>query len=54
MGTIEPGKIADLVLLTADPLAEIGNTREISQVIVDGEFIDLQALRVRLEKLDMD
>ena len=54
MGTIEPGKIADLVLLVADPLAEIGNTREISDVIVDGEFIDLQALRVRLETLDMD
>ena len=54
VGTIEPGKIADLVLLTADPLAEIGNTREISEVIVDGEFIDLQALRARLENLDID
>lgn len=54
LGTIEPGKIADLVLLKADPLADIGNTREISEVIVDGEFIDLQALRARLEKLDMN
>lgn len=54
VGTIEPGKIADLVLLTADPLAEIGNTREIGEVIVDGVFIDLQALHARLEKLGMD
>jgi Amidohydrolase family len=27
LGTIEPGKLADLVLLTADPLADIHNTR---------------------------
>lgn len=54
VGTIEPGKIADLVLLTADPLTEIGNTRAISEVIVDGEFIDLEALRARLENLDLE
>ena len=54
VGTIEPGKTADLVLLAADPLTEIRNTRKIGEVIVDGEFIDLGALRARLKKLDVD
>lgn len=54
VGTIERGKLADLVLLTADPLAEIRNTRKIVEVIVEGEFIDLEALRERLEKLDLE
>jgi imidazolonepropionase-like amidohydrolase len=38
-GTIEKGKIADLVLLDANPLAEIGNTRKINAVVVGGTFI---------------
>ncbi len=39
-GTIEPGKLADLVLLTADPLAEIGNLRKIGAVIKGGQVVD--------------
>ena len=39
-GTIEVGKRADLVLLTADPLADIHNTRKIEAVIVGGRFYD--------------
>jgi len=39
VGTIEKGKIADLVLLDANPLAEIGNTRKINAVVVGGTFI---------------
>ena len=35
-GTIEVGKRADLVLLTADPLADIHNTQKIEAVIVHG------------------
>jgi len=38
-GTIEKGKIADLVLLDANPLAEIGNTRKINAVVVGGRLI---------------
>lgn len=36
LGTIAPGKIADVVLLAGDPLADIANTRKIEVVIVDG------------------
>lgn len=36
-GTVEPGKRADLVLLTANPLADISNTRRIAWVMRGGE-----------------
>ncbi len=39
-GTIEPGKRADLVLLTADPLADIRNTARIDAVSVGGRWLD--------------
>ena len=37
-GTIEPGKRADLVILDADPLADIRNTRRISAVVQGGRL----------------
>ena len=40
LGTIEPGKIADLVVLTADPLADISNLRKVSIVFKDGRAVD--------------
>jgi hypothetical protein len=36
LGTIEAGRKADLLILDADPLADIGNTERIRQVILDG------------------
>ena len=39
LGTVEPGKVADLVLLEADPLADIANTRRIHAVIRGGRYI---------------
>ena len=36
VGTVTPGKLADLVVLTADPLADIGNTRKIEMVVARG------------------
>ncbi|HYR86689.1 MAG TPA: amidohydrolase family protein [Terriglobia bacterium] len=39
LGTLERGKFADLVILDADPLADIKNTRKISKVMKGGEFI---------------
>jgi imidazolonepropionase-like amidohydrolase len=40
LGTIERGKIADLVLLDADPIRDIRNLRKVSMVIKDGRVID--------------
>jgi imidazolonepropionase-like amidohydrolase len=43
-GTIEPGKTADLLLLNANPLADIHNTQKIHAVIVRGNVLDRAAL----------
>ena len=43
-GAIQPGRIADLILLDGDPLAEIGNTRKIAAVIVGGKFFSREDL----------
>jgi imidazolonepropionase-like amidohydrolase len=36
LGTLTPGRAADLVVLEADPLADIRNTRRIHLVIKGG------------------
>jgi imidazolonepropionase-like amidohydrolase len=40
IGTVEPGKFADLILLDANPLIDIKNTRKISGVFVNGRWLD--------------
>ncbi|WP_086820472.1 amidohydrolase family protein [Allokutzneria sp. NRRL B-24872] len=40
LGTVEPGKLADLVLLDADPLRDIANTSRIDTVVVRGRVLD--------------
>lgn len=44
IGTIEPGKAADLVLLNADPAADINNAKQIASVIRSGVVVDRAAL----------
>ncbi|HEY6089086.1 MAG TPA: amidohydrolase family protein [Gemmatimonadaceae bacterium] len=43
LGTVAQGKIADLVLLDADPLVDVANTRRISAVIANGRLFDATA-----------
>src|SRR5713226_5158405 len=43
-GSVEAGKIADLVLLSANPLDDIHNTKKITAVIVNGRLFDRAAL----------
>lgn len=43
-GSIESGKIADLLLLNANPLGDIHNTRKIAAVIANGRVFDRAAL----------
>ncbi len=40
LGSIEPGKIADAVLLNSDPTRDIGNARDIRLVMKAGSLID--------------
>jgi imidazolonepropionase-like amidohydrolase len=42
-GTVEQGKSADLVLLNANPLEDIHNTRQISAVILRGRIVRSEA-----------
>ena len=51
---IQTGRIADLVLLEANPLEDIANTRKIAGVVADGHYLsreDLEQLRTRLRQL---
>lgn len=49
-GSIAPGYRADLVLLDANPLAEIGATRRISSVVLAGRLLDREDLDQLLER----
>ena len=51
-GTLEAGKAADIVVLDADPLADISNIRRLSMVIKGGRVIDVDALPTNPIALD--
>lgn len=44
LGSIEEGKIADMVMLDADPLADIRNTKTINTVVLGGKLVDRSKL----------
>jgi imidazolonepropionase-like amidohydrolase len=50
LGTIEPGRRADLLILDADPLTDIRNTRRISAVLQDGRLVDRAAIAAGVRK----
>jgi hypothetical protein len=43
-GSVETGKLADLILLDANPLIDIRNTRKIAAVVLSGRYFDRSAL----------
>jgi imidazolonepropionase-like amidohydrolase/Tol biopolymer transport system component len=44
IGSLEPGKLADLVILDADPLADIQNSDDIAKVMLNGRLYDAATL----------
>lgn len=44
MGTVQKGKLADLVLLDANPLQDIYNTTKINAVVINGRLLDRREL----------
>jgi len=52
-GSVEPGRIADLVLLRENPLQDIRNTRTISMVVANGRLFDRPALDQLLSSVEL-
>ena len=53
MGTLEKGKVADLVLLEANPLEDITNTQRIAGVVVAGRYLSRGELDELLRGVEM-
>ncbi len=54
LGSVAPGHLADLILLDRNPLLDIRNTRSVTAVIHDGQYLsadDLARLRTHLQQL---
>jgi imidazolonepropionase-like amidohydrolase len=52
LGTVEKGKLADLVLLSANPVEDIANTQKVVGVVSNGYYFsraDLDKILTRVE-----
>jgi imidazolonepropionase-like amidohydrolase len=52
LGTVEQGEIANLILLEANPLEDISNTKRIDAVVVNGKFFPKTVLRMMLADVE--
>jgi imidazolonepropionase-like amidohydrolase len=51
LGTLTPGKSADLLVLTANPLEDIAHTRRIDRVYLRGTLLDRDAMRREFQRV---
>lgn len=47
LGTIEPGRFADLMLVSANPLEDVRNLRKIDRIMLHGEWVDRAHLTLK-------
>ena len=52
LGTVAPGKVADLVLLEANPLEDITDTQKIAAVVLNGRYLDREKLDELLDEAE--
>jgi imidazolonepropionase-like amidohydrolase len=52
IGSVKPGGPADLILLSANPIDDIHNTKKINAVIINGRFLDRAALDHMLTQVE--
>jgi imidazolonepropionase-like amidohydrolase len=52
MGSVAPGKLADLVLLDADPTIDIHNARKIESVVLAGKYFSRNDLDHLLSQIE--
>lgn len=53
LGTVETGKIADLVVVRANPLEDVKNTQAIEAVVLNGRYLSRKDLDKMLEGVEM-
>ncbi|HLN29702.1 MAG TPA: prolyl oligopeptidase family serine peptidase [Gemmataceae bacterium] len=53
-GTVEQGKIADLILLDGNPLDDIRNTTKIQAVVMNGKLLPRATLHAMLDKVEAE